>query len=74
MEKTIDPVCGMEVDIQTATEKAQYQGRIYYFCSEDCRASFESDPERYLTPPTETHQNNPQYAKDKPSATDEPCE
>jgi uncharacterized protein len=42
-----DPVCGMSVDAATATEKAEYLGTTYYFCSAGCRASFERDPARY---------------------------
>ncbi len=44
----LDPVCGMEVS--TATRfKTVYKGKVYYFCSDPCRRSFEKDPERYLT-------------------------
>ena len=43
-----DPVCGMEVDPQTATHTSQYQGQTYYFCSLMCRKAFEDEPERYL--------------------------
>jgi YHS domain-containing protein len=42
-----DPVCGMSVDPATATEKVDYMGATYYFCSSGCRASFERDPARY---------------------------
>src|SRR3989442_525125 len=31
-----DPVCGMEVDPETATAKTMYDGDRYYFCSESC--------------------------------------
>jgi uncharacterized protein len=42
-----DPVCGMSVDPATATEKVDYMGTTYYFCSAGCRATFERDPARY---------------------------
>jgi YHS domain-containing protein len=42
-----DPVCGMSVDPATATEKFDYDGGTYYFCSAGCRSSFEKDPARY---------------------------
>jgi YHS domain-containing protein len=42
-----DPVCGMSVDPATATEKADYSGAAYYFCSSGCRSAFEKDPARY---------------------------
>lgn len=39
----IDPVCGMTV--QTATAKSAVKnGRVYYFCSSDCRERFEAAP------------------------------
>lgn len=44
-----DPVCGMEIDEYQAKYQAQYKGKAFYFCTERCRASFEQDPERYLT-------------------------
>ena len=43
-----DPVCGMAVDPQTATERTEYRGATYHFCSAGCRAAFEQDPERYV--------------------------
>lgn len=42
-----DPVCGMEVDSNTA-EKYEYQGKTYYFCSMDCKQSFQKDPQKYI--------------------------
>jgi uncharacterized membrane protein YraQ (UPF0718 family)/YHS domain-containing protein len=38
----IDPVCGMSVDRSTP-HTVQQDGRTYYFCSEHCKASFESE-------------------------------
>jgi YHS domain-containing protein len=48
-----DPVCGMEVNIETAPAKTEYEGQIYYFCSESCKEAFEEDPEQYLFPDEE---------------------
>ena len=45
----IDPVCGMEVDEQTAKWKSEYEGKTYYFCAPGCKASFDKDPEKYLS-------------------------
>jgi len=42
-----DPVCGMSVDPTASTEKAEYAGNTYYFCSAGCRSAFEKDPARY---------------------------
>jgi Cu+-exporting ATPase len=45
---TLDVVCKMQVDPQTAAAKTEYKGKTYYFCSPGCKADFEKDPERYL--------------------------
>ena len=37
----------MSVDPATATEKAEYAGVTYHFCSAGCRPTFEKDPTRY---------------------------
>ena len=44
----VDPVCGMSVSIETATESAELGGVRYYFCCAGCRRRFESDPDRYV--------------------------
>ncbi|MFQ5911772.1 MAG: YHS domain-containing protein [Nitrospinota bacterium] len=43
-----DPVCGMEVDEDTAQYRYEYEGRMYYFCAEGCMKAFAADPEKYL--------------------------
>ena len=45
-EFATDPVCGMRVS-KTNSIKKQFDGRIYYFCSEECVRKFES-PEQEL--------------------------
>lgn len=45
-----DPVCGMDVDPSSATQKFEHQGTTYYFCSPGCRKSFEAEPQKYLAP------------------------
>jgi len=44
----IDPVCKMEVEVETAQYKSEYKGETYYFCAPGCQRSFERDPEKYL--------------------------
>jgi Cu+-exporting ATPase len=44
---TTDPVCGMSVDEKSAPARAEYQGKTYHFCSEDCRTKFQQNPDRY---------------------------
>ena len=45
-----DPVCGMTVDPLTATHKAEFGGKTFWFCSAGCQVEFEKTPERYLRP------------------------
>ena len=44
----IDPVCGMDVDPDTAEWKSDYQGQTYYFCAPGCQRAFEKQPEKYV--------------------------
>jgi YHS domain-containing protein len=43
-----DPVCGMKVDDKNPEYQAQFAGRKYIFCSENCRHEFETNPEEYV--------------------------
>ncbi len=45
----IDPVCKMEVDESSAAATSEYKGETYYFCAPGCKASFDKEPEKYLT-------------------------
>ena len=42
-----DPVCGMQVDPQSATASMESQGKTYYFCSDDCHQKFMQNPAQY---------------------------
>ena len=46
----IDPVCGMEVEIESAQHVSEYKGTRYYFCGKGCKLDFEDDQERILAP------------------------
>lgn len=46
-----DPVCGMQVDEETAAGESEYLGQKYYFCSTDCKHKFEQRPEDYVVRP-----------------------
>ena len=53
IKATEDPVCGMDVDPQTARAKGltiDYEGREFLFCSKGCFLEFSDDPARYLDP------------------------
>lgn len=47
--KSIDPVCGMQVNIQKMALKSEYQGQTYYFCTIACRKAFDAHPEKYVS-------------------------
>ena len=52
-EQTICPVMGGAIDKNIFVE---YQGKKVYFCCTDCKATFEKNPEKYLS-------KLPQFAK-----------
>ena len=43
-----DPVCGMDVTYETAQARTEYNGQTYYFCSIECKESFDREPEAYI--------------------------
>ena len=47
-DETKDPVCGMIIDKEKAAGRSEYKGRIYYFCSSECKEAFDEKPEKYL--------------------------
>ena len=46
--ESIDPVCGMIVEIATAHFTSEYDGKTYYFCAAGCKRSFDKEPEKYV--------------------------
>lgn len=59
MTIAIDPVCKMEVEIETAQFKSEYEGETYYFCAPGCQRAFEKEPQKYLTEHSHAHNENP---------------
>ena len=45
----IDPVCGMMVPEEHAVVCADYKGKHFCFCSEECKEEFDMDPEMYIS-------------------------
>ncbi len=43
-----DPVCGKRINRADAAAQVAHERRTYYFCRDECRRQFESDPLRYL--------------------------
>ena len=44
-----DPVCKMEVEPAKAAAKADYDGQVYYFCSDTCHKAFVAEPKKYTS-------------------------
>jgi Cu+-exporting ATPase len=47
VETVTDPVCGMEINPNTAAGRKEHDGTTYYFCSEACLQKFQGDPGAY---------------------------
>lgn len=43
-----DPLCGMEIDEKKAAGKSEDKDKIYYFCSDACKSTFDKNPKKYL--------------------------
>jgi Cu+-exporting ATPase len=50
-----DPVCGMDIDPETAAGKSEYKGQTYYFCAPGCKKSFDKEPEKYISQAQQGH-------------------
>ena len=45
----MDNVCGMKLEDGHIGDTTTYQGKIYGFCSSECKAEFLKDPQSHLT-------------------------
>jgi cation transport ATPase/YHS domain-containing protein len=45
-----NPVCGMEIDPKNAAATREHMGNTYYFCSDQCAATFDGDAHKYVHP------------------------
>ena len=43
-----DPICGMDVEPETAAGSHVHDGQTYYFCCASCLEKFRAEPEKYL--------------------------
>jgi len=50
-----DPVCGMDVTYETAKARSEFNGQTYYFCSMECKETFDREPEKYISHTQEVH-------------------
>lgn len=69
-----DPVCGMNVDADTAMYHAQREHQDFVFCSQHCMNNFKAEPTRYLTSDNASqsccgHNSKPSNASTETSAT-----
>ncbi|MFQ5862279.1 MAG: YHS domain-containing protein [Candidatus Brocadiales bacterium] len=48
-EKVFDPVCEMRVKKDKA-RIGEFEGKLYYFCSYECRDKFDGDPYKFACP------------------------
>jgi putative intracellular protease/amidase/YHS domain-containing protein len=46
-ERTVSPVCGMNVDPATAP-KSVFKAKNYYFCSDDDKKTFDATPDKFV--------------------------
>jgi Cu+-exporting ATPase len=49
--KHMDPVCKMEVEPGEEAGKSVFQGKTYYFCSDEDKQLFDKNPEKYVKAP-----------------------
>jgi len=48
-----DPVCGMTLEPTDDIMRSHYQGQLYYFCSHNCKITFDGAPEKFIHGRTE---------------------
>jgi len=62
-----DPVCGMNVDPNTAAHRYSQDGQNYFFCSPHCLEKFRTEPAKYLASlrQTETQAHSEASSRDK---------
>jgi YHS domain-containing protein len=52
-----DVVCGMDVDPSKTTITAEYDGKTYYFCAEECKEKFLEKPAEYAMAAEHDHEH-----------------
>ena len=54
-----DPVCHMDINIQDAAARSDFNGMTYYFCSRGCKLDFDEAPEAVLKAEAEHDHSKP---------------
>jgi Cu+-exporting ATPase len=44
-----DPVCGKDLQPNTAVGSINREGKTFYFCSDACKAKFDAEPEKFCS-------------------------
>ena len=39
-----DPVCHMDITVESAFGSSEHEGQTYYFCARGCKLDFDEDP------------------------------
>ncbi len=47
-QQEMDRVCGMWIDMKQEKLTSDYNGQKYYFCAQECKETFDQDPELYM--------------------------
>ncbi len=47
-QQEMDRVCGMWIDRKEAKFTSDYNGQEYYFCAQECKETFDQDPDPYM--------------------------
>jgi uncharacterized protein len=68
----LDPVCGMQINTDSAPASAVHNGRSVYFCSDHCRERFETNPARFISSTEDRHPNR-ETMEETTMATDPVC-
>ena len=54
-----DPVCHMDITIESAAGSSEYRGQTYYFCATGCKLDFDEDPAGILEAEAEFDHGQP---------------
>ena len=47
-DRVKDPICNMSVDLEKTKFKTKFKEKLYGFCSQGCKNSFDTNPSLYI--------------------------
>jgi P-type Cu+ transporter len=68
-ECATDPVCGMRVEVGTATKLAVYKSQTFYFCGQRCLDKFSREPATFATKAAASLKETGAFERLPPSAS-----